>query len=187
MRLKEWSTFPKVRRGCTVRQASWPYPPKFLEYDGYLGSCRHCDEPIGWREWLAARDDARAWVHRLIVRTRSSVGERESCCGGDRVPTLQHRRIRTIVEARMTAIENAFATAVERLLVAAGKGPSSTRDTARAMLTFCQVYVVRAAVLGRQDLTSSLAAVELLTPSYDWVMTFTRTVKTAIQPVPTGD
>ncbi|MDJ0363011.1 TetR/AcrR family transcriptional regulator [Rhodococcus sp. H29-C3] len=73
--------------------------------------------------------------------------------------------IRSIVEARMTAIEDAFAVAAERWLVAAGKDPAPSRDTARAMLTFCQGYIVRAAVLGHQDLTSSITAVELLTPS----------------------
>ncbi|MDJ0396245.1 TetR/AcrR family transcriptional regulator [Rhodococcus sp. G-MC3] len=75
--------------------------------------------------------------------------------------------IRAIAEARMAAIEDAFAAAAERWLIASGNDPSSSRDTARAMLTFCQGYIVRAAVLGRQDLESSIAAVELLTPSSD--------------------
>lgn len=75
--------------------------------------------------------------------------------------------IRSIVEARMAAIEDAFAVAAERWLVALGNDPSSARDTARAMLTFCQGYIVRAAVLGQQDLKSSIAAVELLMPSAD--------------------
>lgn len=43
----------------------------------------------------------------------------------------------------------------------------AARDTARAMLTFCQGYIVRAAVLGQQDLKSSISAVELLMPSSD--------------------
>lgn len=70
--------------------------------------------------------------------------------------------IRTIVEGRMAAIEDAFAVAAERWLVASGGDPAAARDTARAMLTLCQGYIVRAAVLGPQDLASHIAAVDLL-------------------------
>lgn len=71
--------------------------------------------------------------------------------------------IRDIVEGRMSAIEDAFTTAAERWLTATGGDPSAARDSARAMLTFCQGHIVRAAVLGPQDLESSIAAIELLT------------------------
>jgi len=71
--------------------------------------------------------------------------------------------IRDIVEGRMSAIEDAFTIAAERWLTATGGDPAAARDSARAMLTFCQGYIVRAAVLGPQDLESSIAAIELLT------------------------
>jgi len=73
--------------------------------------------------------------------------------------------IRTIVDARMSAIEDAFAAAAARWLAASGGDPTGARDTARAMLMLCQGYVVRTAVLGPQDLDSSIAAVELLSTS----------------------
>lgn len=73
--------------------------------------------------------------------------------------------IAAIAEARMAAIEDAFAVAAERWLIATGNDPSASRATARAMLTFCQGYVARSALLGHQDLESSIAAIELLTTS----------------------
>jgi hypothetical protein len=52
--------------------------------------------------------------------------------------------------------------AAERWLTATGGDPSAARATGRAMLLVCQGYIVRAAVLGPQDLAASIAAVELL-------------------------
>ena len=73
--------------------------------------------------------------------------------------------IRTIVEGRMSAIEDAFTIAAERWLISSGGDLGAARATARAMLTFCQGYIVRAAVLGPQDLESSIAAIGLLNTS----------------------
>ena len=72
--------------------------------------------------------------------------------------------IRAIVEDRISAIEDAFAAAAERWLHATAGDPAAARDTARAMLTVCQGYIVRTAVLGPQDLDSSIDALELLAP-----------------------
>jgi AcrR family transcriptional regulator len=69
--------------------------------------------------------------------------------------------IRAIVESRMSATETAFTAAVERWL-APHDDAAAARSTARAMLTFCQGYIVRAAVLGPQDLEAAIAAAELL-------------------------
>ena len=73
--------------------------------------------------------------------------------------------IHAIVEGRMVAIEDAFVVAVERWLAASRRDPAVARDTARAMLTLCQGYIVRAAVLGPQDLKSAIDAVDLLRTS----------------------
>lgn len=73
--------------------------------------------------------------------------------------------IRTIIEIRMEKIEDAFAVAAKRWLITSGNDPATARDTARAMLTFCQGYVVRTAVLGPQDVQASISAIELLAPS----------------------
>jgi AcrR family transcriptional regulator len=70
--------------------------------------------------------------------------------------------IRAVVERRMAEIEDAFTTAAERWLTAIGGDPSAARATGRAMLMVCQGYIVRAAVLGPQDLAASIAAIELL-------------------------
>lgn len=69
--------------------------------------------------------------------------------------------MREIVRRRMGDIERAFAAAAERWLVAQGRDPRAAPAAALAMLTFCQGYIVRSAVLGPQDLVASLAAVDL--------------------------
>jgi AcrR family transcriptional regulator len=70
--------------------------------------------------------------------------------------------IRAVVQRRMAEIEDAFTSAAERWLTATGRDPAKARATGRAMLMVCQGYIVRAAVLGPQDLAASIAAVELL-------------------------
>jgi AcrR family transcriptional regulator len=72
--------------------------------------------------------------------------------------------IRVIVEGRIAAIEDAFTVAAERWLTQTGGDPTVAGSTARAMLTFCQGYIVRAAMLGPEDLDSAIAAVGLLDP-----------------------
>lgn len=73
--------------------------------------------------------------------------------------------IRSIVEGRMAGIEDAFTVAAERWLSASGGDIATARATARAMLTICQGYIVRAAVLGPQDLAASIAGLDLLRSS----------------------
>ncbi|SDE08160.1 TetR/AcrR family transcriptional regulator [Nocardioides lianchengensis] len=70
--------------------------------------------------------------------------------------------IGAIVRRRMTDIEAAFASAAGRWLDAQGRDPGAAASTALAMLTFCQGYIVRSAVLGRQDLDASLGGIELV-------------------------
>ena len=69
--------------------------------------------------------------------------------------------VRKIVQRRMDDIERVFAVAAERWLIAEGREPAAAPATALAMLTFCQGYIVRSAVLGSQDVDSSLAAIDL--------------------------
>lgn len=69
--------------------------------------------------------------------------------------------MREIVQRRMSDIERAFAAAAERWLIAEGREPATAPATALAMLTFCQGYIVRSAVLGAQDVDASLAAIDL--------------------------
>jgi AcrR family transcriptional regulator len=67
-----------------------------------------------------------------------------------------------IVRRRMRDIEQAFTGAAERWLLAHRRDPGAAGATARTMLTFCQGYIVRSAVLGPQDLDASLAGIELV-------------------------
>ena len=67
-----------------------------------------------------------------------------------------------IVQRRMGDIEGAFAGAAERWLVAQGRDPGAAAATAVAMLTFCQGYIVRSAVLGPQDLRTSFSGIDLV-------------------------
>jgi len=62
----------------------------------------------------------------------------------------------------MASIEDTFTVAAEHWLAATGGDTAQARATGRAMLTFCQGYITRSAVLGPQDLASSLAALDLL-------------------------
>lgn len=71
-------------------------------------------------------------------------------------------RIRAVVESQTAVIEDAFATAADRWLRASGGDVATARRIARAMLAFCQGYIVRSAVLGPQDVAASVAAISLL-------------------------
>lgn len=70
--------------------------------------------------------------------------------------------LRDIVHRRMSEVEEAFGTAAQAWLTATGRDPAGASAVARAMVTFCQGYIVRSALLGPQDLSASLAAVDLL-------------------------
>lgn len=123
-------------------------------------------EVIGTRlSLLAAPDDEAARSPREVVRWWLAGLER------DRVPfatvvqvwgeAASDATIREIVLRRMGDIEQAFTAAAERWLVAEGREPTAASATSLAMLTFCQGYIVRSAVLGAQDLDASLAGIDL--------------------------
>ena len=73
--------------------------------------------------------------------------------------------LQILVERQISAMEDAFAVAVERWLTASGHETTTARDTARAMVTVCQGFIVRAAVLGPQDLSSCLTGLGPLVTS----------------------
>ena len=75
--------------------------------------------------------------------------------------------IRAVIEVKMATIEGAFALAAERWLASSGGDPTAARDLARGMLTVCQGYMVRVAVLGPQDLEAYIAAIGMLSASTD--------------------
>jgi len=69
--------------------------------------------------------------------------------------------MRDVVQRRMRDIEDGFASAVERWLTATGHDPGGTPAVASVMLTCCQGYILRGAVLGQQDPSSSFVDLDL--------------------------
>jgi len=69
-----------------------------------------------------------------------------------------------IVRRRAVDIEAAFAGTAERWLRAEGRDPAAASATALAMLTLCQGYITRSALLGPQDLEAFLAGLDLVLP-----------------------